>query len=235
MSSHIDSAINTSPANMDTVLLDMQKLSGSLGEFLQELFQHPSSGNKDKGSVQSQKHSQMVAKFLQGWSKVKAEEIVDLIYNHPEAIPKTARSNASRPASAVLRPDKEPMAQWRIGEWAISLMAKIVSKEAKLMASKEGGLHLSKEQVNWQFVHQFSFGKVMATVEDKAPTLLRVLTAAAISPKKPADTLEMETPEWASYAEHFSKPVPSSSGNNKCDLHNRCKINESRFTIFCST
>jgi len=62
----------------------MQKVSGSLGEFLQELFWHPSIGNKEKGSVQSQKHSQMVAKFLQGRSKVKAEEIVDLIYNHPE-------------------------------------------------------------------------------------------------------------------------------------------------------
>ena len=85
------------------------------------------------------------------------------------------------------------------------------------MASKEGGLHLSKEQVNWQFVHQFSFGMVMAMVEDKAPTLLRVLTAAAISPKKPTDNSVMETPEWESYAEHFSKPVPSGSGNNKRD------------------
>jgi hypothetical protein len=131
----------------------------------------------------------MVAKFLQGRSKVKAEEIVDLIYSHPEAVPKTARSNASRPASAVLRPDKEPMARWMIGEWAISLVAKIVSKEAE----------------------------VMATVEDKAPTLLRVLTAAAISPKKAADNSVTETPEWESYAEHFSKPVPSGSGNNKRD------------------
>ena len=85
------------------------------------------------------------------------------------------------------------------------------------MASKEGGLHLSKGQVNWQFVHQFSFGKVMAMVEDKAPTLLRALTAAAISPKKAVDNSVTETPEWESYTEHFSKPVPSGSGNNKHD------------------
>jgi hypothetical protein len=116
MSSYIDSAIQTSPVDMDTVLLDMQKISGSLGEFLQELFRHPSRGNKDKGSVQSQKHSQMVAKFLQGRSKVKAEEIVDLIYNHPKVILKAARSNASWPASAALHPDKESMARWKIGE-----------------------------------------------------------------------------------------------------------------------
>ena len=57
----------------------------------------------------------------------------------------------------------------------------------------------------------------MAMVEDKAPTLLRVLTAAAISLKKPMDNSVMETPEWESYAEHFSKPVSSSSGNNKHD------------------
>ena len=118
MSYYIDSAIQTSPVDMDTVLLDMQKISGSLGE----LFWHPSKGNKDKGSVWSQKHSQMVAKFLQGQSKVKAKEIVDLIYNHPEAIPKAAHSNASCPASAVLRPDKEPMAQWKIGEWGVGIL-----------------------------------------------------------------------------------------------------------------
>ena len=62
MSSYIDSAIQTSPAYMDTVLLDMQKVFDSL---------HGSSiSNKDKGLMRSQKHSQMVAKFLQGQSKV---------------------------------------------------------------------------------------------------------------------------------------------------------------------
>ena len=110
MTYYVDSAIQTSPADMDTVLSDMQRVSGSPGEFLQELFQHPSKGNKNKPLVRSQKHSQMVAKFLQGRSKVKAEEIVDLIYNHPEAVPKDAWSNASRPASAVLHPDKQLMA-----------------------------------------------------------------------------------------------------------------------------
>jgi len=44
MSSYINSAIQASLVDMDTVLLDMQKISGSLGEFLQELFRHPSRG-----------------------------------------------------------------------------------------------------------------------------------------------------------------------------------------------
>ena len=82
-------------------------------------------------------------------------------------------------------------------DWGVGCQScgKIISKEAKVMACKEGGLHLSKEQVNWQFVHQFSFRKVMTTVKDKAPTLLRVLTAAAISLKKPMDNSVTETPE----------------------------------------
>ena len=115
----------------------------------------------------------MVAKFLQGQSKVKAEKIVDLIYNHPEAIPKTACLNASLSASTVLCPDKEPMAQClRIREWAVSLIAKIVSKEAEVTA-RPASVKLAV----------CSFRKVLATVKDKAPTFLRVLTAAAISPK----------------------------------------------------
>jgi hypothetical protein len=48
-------------------------------------------------------------------------------------------------------------------------------------------------------------------------TLLRVLTAAIIIPKKPADNSVKETLQWDSYAEHFSKPIPSGSRNNKRD------------------
>ena len=66
--------------------------------------------------------------------------------------------------------------QWQITHFDV--VAKIISKEADVVASKDGGLRLSKEQLNWQFVHQFSFGKVMAAVKDEAPTLMRVLMAA---------------------------------------------------------
>jgi hypothetical protein len=73
------------------------------------------------------------------------------------------------------------------------------------------------EQSNWKFVHDFSFRRVMATVQGKAPTLLRILTAATIIPKKPADDSVKETLQWDSYAEHVSKPISSGSGNNKQD------------------
>jgi len=60
----------------------------------------------------------MVVKFLQGQSKVKAEEIVDLVYNHPEAVPKTARSNASRARQCCPLPRQRAnglMEDWEMG------------------------------------------------------------------------------------------------------------------------
>jgi hypothetical protein len=84
---------------MDSILLDPQRVSGSLGEFLQDLFQYPSKG-RNKGPERSQRHTQVVAKFLQGRTNLKAEDIVDLIYRHPEAVPKAAQSNAPCPARA---------------------------------------------------------------------------------------------------------------------------------------
>ena len=65
---------------------------------------------------------------------------------------------------------------------------------------QRGGLHLSKEQSNWQFLGDFSFGRVMKTVQDKAPTLLRVLTAAAVAPKKPTNDSMTDTPIWDCWA-----------------------------------
>jgi hypothetical protein len=95
---HVDSAIQT-PADMDSILLDPRRVSGSLGEFLRDLFQYPSKG-RNKGPEWSQRHTQMVAKFLQGRTNLKAEDLVDLIYRHPEAVPKAAWSNAPYPAHA---------------------------------------------------------------------------------------------------------------------------------------
>ena len=53
---YIDFSIQTSPANMDTILSDMQHVSSSLGQFLQELFRHPHKGSKDNDPARSQRH-----------------------------------------------------------------------------------------------------------------------------------------------------------------------------------
>jgi hypothetical protein len=51
---------------------------------------------------------------------------------------KTVQSTAECPASTVIHPDKRPMAQWRLKEWAVKTVDGIVHKEADTVAGKEG-------------------------------------------------------------------------------------------------
>jgi len=95
---------------MNYVLDNAQKVSGSLGEFLHDVFSVP----PHKKPGRSQKHAQMVSRFLQGQSAVKAEEIVELMYEHHDSAPKAARETAKRPASDAICPDEKPMARWNI-------------------------------------------------------------------------------------------------------------------------
>lgn len=101
-----------------------------------DVFEHaPHAGSPGRSS----KHSAMVSLFLAGRANVKAEEIMDLIYNQPGSKPKDIRSTSDRPASEVVRPNAEPMACRAIREWATWLVEGVIDKEAKIMASKEGG------------------------------------------------------------------------------------------------
>jgi hypothetical protein len=177
MAQYIDASTQTDvteqDADMDTVLNSVQKLSCSLGVFLHDLFKVPTP--KEPG--RTPKHAQIVSRILQGRTNVNADDVVKLMYEHHDSTPKAARTTATRPASVASRPDKRPMVRWRIKEWAIGTVMNIIDKEAEAMASKDGGLHLPKEAMNWEFIHNFSFSNVMATVETKATTLVRVLTA----------------------------------------------------------
>lgn len=213
---YINSETQTPLPDMDSILSDVQKFSGSLGDFLVTVFQHPPKGSKGKGPGRTQKQAQMVSKFLRGKSDIKAEDLVDLIYNHPDARPKEARSTAERPASAVNRPDPEPMARWRIQEWAVRLVESIVNKEFGTMASKEGGLHVPEKSSTWDFFGNFSLGNAMGTVQRLCPVSLRVFNAAVFAPQKAAEG-PGEIPVRESYPEHFSKPARSGSGNNRRD------------------
>jgi hypothetical protein len=73
------------------VLDSIQRMSGSLGEFLRDLFTLPPRSK----SGRTQKHAQMVSKFLHGWSKVKAEGIVELMYAHHDSARRPARNTVS--------------------------------------------------------------------------------------------------------------------------------------------
>ena len=148
---YINPEAQTPPPDMDSILSDMQKYSGSLGEFLVAVFWHPPKGSKGKGPGRTQKQAQMVSKYLHGKTSVKAEDLINLIYNHPDARPIQAQSTAERPASEAKHSDPKPMTHWRIKEWAVKLVESSVSKEFGTMASKEGGLHVPEKNSTWDF------------------------------------------------------------------------------------
>lgn len=142
---------------------------------------------------------------------MKAETVVELMYEHHDSTPRAVRNTANRPAAAAVRADEKTMARWNIREWAIRTVEGSVDKE--------GGLHLPKEAVTWQFVHTFSLENMISVAQNKAPTLLRLLKVAAIPLKRQsrrsADPLDATASE--SFAGHFAKAAPSGSGKNRRD------------------
>ncbi|KAF7977089.1 hypothetical protein HWV62_4669 [Athelia sp. TMB] len=206
---------------IDEILAKVQKTSGTLGGFLYDIFHYVPRGQHPRNS---DKQTSMVSAFLGGRSDVKADQIVEMMYEHPFSAPIKRRKKKDKDKSSDMPvvestsskkkgQDPKLMAKWGIKEWATRLMERVVDGEAKEMASVDGGLHLPSKDVKWDFVHGFSLGKAMSSVEEKAPTLLRLITAAAI----PAKKRQHEGFVPASYAEHFSKPAPGGSGNNRRD------------------
>jgi len=165
---------------IDDILEDIKALPGrgSIGEFLSFLFSIPTR----KGPSRSKQHAFTVSRFLQGRAKVKPDDIVDLMYEHPDSRPKAIRQSISRAANPDRRNEKV-MGRGMIQEWAIKKVEGLVDKEARAVSSKTGGLHVPKDGNDWYFVHNFSLGNLMASVEKTAPTILRLLTAVAIPSK----------------------------------------------------
>lgn len=63
-------------------------------------------------------------------------------------------------------------------QWAAKTVADMVSSETEELASKDGGLRVP-DQTAWDFIQDFSLERIAKIAQDKSPTLLRVLTAAA--------------------------------------------------------
>lgn len=203
---------------LDRLLKGVKKSPWSLGGFLQVLFRSRT-GEEPK---RSPLHRATVSRFLKGQSDVKAEDIVEFMYSNRDSAPKAARTRtADKPASEKSRSDPKPMARWSLKEWAIQKVERIVDKEAKEISGKKGGLHLSNEEVTWEFIHNFSLGTVMGVAQEKGPTLLRLLAAAAIpfaSPKTAIFSLFSKTDETPPfYATYFSRPIFTGSGHNRQD------------------
>jgi len=84
--------------DLEQVLKLIQAKNWTLGTFLYDLFSVPKVQKKD-GNPQIQ--TQMVSIFLQGRSKIKAPDIVEMMYASRYSAPKAVRSSANRPANEV--------------------------------------------------------------------------------------------------------------------------------------
>ncbi|KII90407.1 hypothetical protein PLICRDRAFT_157547 [Plicaturopsis crispa FD-325 SS-3] len=212
----------TSRETLDDILLTIKNSGWTLGDFLQRLFVKTT--RKDAG--RSRVHASIVSQFLSGRLPVKAEDIVELMYTNHDGAAKAIRNTKSpdKELSAVRLAKKlkerEKMgaaAQSRLREWAISKVEGLVDGEADALSGKEGGFHVAVKDMTWDFVHTFSFGGIASAMQEKAPTTLRLLCAAAMDRDQRKKVLPSGLASSSFYSEHFAKPPALGSGNSRRD------------------
>lgn len=80
-------------------------------------------------------------------------------------------------------PGRGMYAAVRLDQWSIRRVTKLVWKEGHFLSSKKGGLHGGKPENTWNFIENLELGPLMDNVQDKAPLILRLLSASAASVK----------------------------------------------------
>jgi len=103
----------------------------SVGEFLKILFYNPShvSGQPDPRGVF---HAKSIARFLQGWNKIKMSDIITLVYKHKHSAPSPDSPRASEhhaPFSLSLSPADIFYVRPSLFTWATNLIANHVHHE----------------------------------------------------------------------------------------------------------
>lgn len=224
---------------IDHVLKCMQAHDLTLGKFLGQLFTVPARHDQARSHIQAS----TVSSFLGGHAKSSFQpvEVVDLMYKSREAAPKAIRQSLT-PASDKHRPDEQKMARWQLREWAISVVEDIIDEESAELSSLSGGLRLQgTDEYTWDFATGFSLESVASVANEKSPTLVRMLTAAAIprnkrkktvssvsstsaepdastastAPQNNAQTPDRGTPSTENSHWTFSDDTPSGRGQNR--------------------
>ena len=92
-----------------------------------------------------------MSKFLQGRAKVKPDDIMGLMYEHPDSGPKAICQTIGRDENPERRAERI-VGRGMTREWAIKKVERLVDKEARGVSSKGGGHHLPKDGNDWQFI-----------------------------------------------------------------------------------
>ncbi|PPQ73043.1 hypothetical protein CVT26_014661 [Gymnopilus dilepis] len=154
----------------------------SLGEFLQVLFynHNRSAGKKDPRGCT---HSLAVARFLEGKTKVKMSDIINLIYSHKHSAPSpqsTHYHERHAPFSPSVSPADISHARPSLFTWATNLVAKRVYNEIFDLAAKDAEAHLRASTngrqpsekhnlVTWEALGKFSIAGLCDKYKERAP------------------------------------------------------------------
>ncbi|PPQ90215.1 hypothetical protein CVT25_001659 [Psilocybe cyanescens] len=116
----------------------------SIGEFLEILFYNPSctAGKDDPRGVI---HGLAVARFLQGKTKTKMANVINLIYSHKHSSPSSRLTQyPERHAlfSPSVSPDEIFHARPSLFTWAINLVNNHVNHEIHKLTLKDNDVHL---------------------------------------------------------------------------------------------
>ncbi|KAF8964983.1 hypothetical protein BDZ97DRAFT_1644116, partial [Flammula alnicola] len=141
----------------------------SIGEFLQILFYNPTRVARDE-DPRGTAHGLAVARFLQGRTKIKMSEIIDLIYSHKHSAP-SSRSTQYHERHAPFSPSVSSSeifhARPSLFTWATNLVGKHVYQEIYKLTVKTDDSHLrastngrrpedSVNLVTWEALGKFS-------------------------------------------------------------------------------
>ncbi|KAH7921726.1 hypothetical protein BV22DRAFT_1132056 [Leucogyrophana mollusca] len=152
---------------INDILLEIKHANWTLSEFLYYLFWlHNDDGNKVKWDP---RHRSMVIPFLNGELKYTCGAVLELIYKNSSSVAHTKDDMESEGRMLVLGIDPESIKHARpaLTTWAVSLVTKLVRKEAARMAGREAGLQLCAQPkiveehapIMWHIVSSYSNDK----------------------------------------------------------------------------
>ncbi|KAF8888940.1 hypothetical protein CPB84DRAFT_1816490 [Gymnopilus junonius] len=148
---------------MEELLVDW---SFSIGDFLQDLH--------------GVHHGLAIAQFLQGKTKVKMSDIIDLIYSHKHSAP-SSRSEHYHECHASFSPFVSPadisQACPSLLTWATNLVTDQVHQEIHKLTLKEG--NRSTNLITWEALAGFSITGLSEKYKDHAPVTWHLMEAMA--------------------------------------------------------
>ncbi|KAF8056184.1 hypothetical protein FPV67DRAFT_1731334 [Lyophyllum atratum] len=173
---------------MKDILNVMREADWSISKFLHHLFRLE---NRDE------QHQQMVVGMINGTSKPRFGEILQLIYENAKRVDyrkgdKTATKIVIQKKFAPdLWPEVLHHAEPAMNVWAVRLVADLVRNEGKVMVKPDTGLHLrasakpemertrniQDKLASWEAVDGFSMEKMQGIAEENAPTLWHIVSS----------------------------------------------------------